>query len=158
MDFDFLSLLEESATEASAIPSEVPAETPALQILPDALATSGDGGHVESESRSIALPTFRKRTKFTSMVGRVGLGRHGSFAERSLLAYHMRASIPRVSVGKGCLCRCFRCVLLLLSFIADSHSNIKTAIEPLGPTSQRRIREAFSASRGVFPGDLRTSH
>ena len=42
-----------TAAETSAIPSEVPAENLVLQRLHNALATPGDVGHVEPESRSL---------------------------------------------------------------------------------------------------------
>ena len=85
MDVDFLSLLEDEDTSDGQ-----PDQASALA------AADGSARHAEAHVACAALvpaqPVFRARAKFPSMRGRVGKGRHGASAERSLLACHMRRS------------------------------------------------------------------
>ena len=89
MDVDFISLLEDEETcdvqrdgdgsefrvaEIGAAALEVLAPQAELAVVP------------------VVQPTFRARARYPQMKGKVGKGRHGGFAERSLLTCHMSNS------------------------------------------------------------------
>ena len=75
---DFLSLLE-SDTEVA-----VSDETALQQQESDKLVA------VQNFPRTTSQGDFQRRAVFPSLKGRVGKGRHGLYAERALLACHMR--------------------------------------------------------------------
>ncbi|CAE7032130.1 unnamed protein product [Symbiodinium natans] len=76
---DFLSLLE-SDTEVA-----VSDETALQQQESDKLVA------VQNFPRTTSQGDFQRRAVFPSLKGRVGKGRHGLYAERALLACHMRS-------------------------------------------------------------------
>ena len=74
-DFDFLALLEPASDEA-------PCE--------DELALQNPSDDLAIQQKLPDKPVYQRRRNFASLKGRVGKGRHSGFAERALLACHMR--------------------------------------------------------------------
>ena len=103
MDVDFLSLLVDETSEPENAASElVVAHGSAAQLQSDAVAACA--------ALVPAQPAFKARSKFPSMRGRVGKGRHGDTMQRSLLTCHMRSvklqrRVERFSAAVSDICR-----------------------------------------------------
>ena len=95
MDVDFIALLESDASTGQPADGATDGESAASQLVSQETELG-----VATAAPAQASCAYRARAKFPQMRGRVGKGRHGGFAERSLLACHMRNSVGGSPVAR----------------------------------------------------------